>query len=182
MQVLEVPGSKNDASYSEKGAVSQESSSTTDSTEMSSSSQLNILAAAGIASEDEVKNTSPMNSISSSQHPSSEISSKRSKVEDQVNTSQSEQTTPLSAVSTSGATEPNFTSSVALDTVSKSSSTDATTSVASESVPQTSVSGTQPTESNIAEQQRTAMDVKMLRAGNFALLSTHKKRAKSILV
>ncbi|XP_032901823.1 zinc finger ZZ-type and EF-hand domain-containing protein 1 isoform X3 [Amblyraja radiata] len=166
VQVLEVPGSKNDASYSEKGAVSQESSSTTDSTEMSSSSQLNIPAAAGIASEDEVKNTSPMNSISSSHHPSSEISSKRSKVEDQVNTSQSEQTTPLSAVSTSGATELNFTSSVASDTVSKSSSTDATTSVASESVPQTSVSGTQPTESNIAEQQKTTMDVKMLRAGS----------------
>ncbi|XP_051891309.1 LOW QUALITY PROTEIN: zinc finger ZZ-type and EF-hand domain-containing protein 1 [Pristis pectinata] len=158
VQVLEVPGSRSDASYLEKGTVSQDSSSTSDS-EMFSSSQLNVPAVAGSASEDEVKHTSSVISTSSSQQASSGASSKKSKVEQHLNTSLSEQSSPLSVASTSGTTEPSESG-----TVSKLSSSDAAKSVATESVPQSSVSGTQPFESRAAEQQTPAMDVRMLRA------------------
>ncbi|XP_062887585.1 zinc finger ZZ-type and EF-hand domain-containing protein 1 isoform X3 [Mobula hypostoma] len=158
VQVLEIPGSRSDASSLEKGTVCQESSSLSDSPEMFSSSQLSVPAAAGNASGDEVKYTSSTNSTSSSQHPSSGISSKNSEVEQHQNSSRS-------VISTSGTVESSFTSSTESGAVSKSSESDAAKSVTSESVPQSSVSSAQPFESKTADQQLPAMDVKMLRAG-----------------
>ncbi|XP_067864037.1 zinc finger ZZ-type and EF-hand domain-containing protein 1 isoform X2 [Heptranchias perlo] len=176
VQVLEVSGSKVDTSdfetskdnmtfesdSSNHGAVT---SSTASSSAIFSPSQLNV-PTAGSASEDEVKQGSPIISAASSQPSSSGVSTKRSTVGQQLNASQAEQTAPLSVMSiSSGATQPSFTSSVASDTVPKSSSSEAAESAATESVPPTSVSGAQLLDSSIAEQQTSAAAVEMLTTG-----------------
>uniref|UniRef100_UPI00398EF9C9 zinc finger ZZ-type and EF-hand domain-containing protein 1 isoform X2 n=1 Tax=Pristiophorus japonicus TaxID=55135 RepID=UPI00398EF9C9 len=171
VQVLEVSGSRGDtldlATSKDNMIHGSDSSNRLSSSAARSSaiftpSQLNV-PAVGSASEDEVTHSSSIISASSSQQSSSGVSTKRSKVEQQLNASQSEQLSSLSVKATqSGATLPSFASNVASDTVPKPSPTEEADSAATESMPQASISGSQLLDSSTAERQTSTEAVEML--------------------
>ncbi|GCC35998.1 hypothetical protein chiPu_0014488 [Chiloscyllium punctatum] len=174
VQVLQVSGSRGDTlnfesskdnMISDSDSSHRMSLSTTGSSAALSPSQLSFMVT-DIASEDEVKHSGSVVEAASIQQSSSDLSTKPPKTEQRLSASQSEHSSLLSVMSTtSREIQHSFVPSVASDTFAKPPPASAAESVATESVLLSTVSGTQPPDSNAAEQQMSTSAMEVVKAG-----------------